>query len=176
VLFYRVVQFYSRSHIQLEMSMPCFAHANPGALAGGMLCGVGIAIAVLTLIGAVILRAACWLYNKMAGGQSSPSAVPEPDFGKAILISFVSMLVNFGAGVVLDFAGIAANIGQTGVNAISWPLCFIVDTVMIAAMLPTTIVRGLLVALIQYVVITIAAFGVLVVAGTIFGGFAFMNR
>lgn len=39
---------------------------------------------VFTVICAVILRAAVALYNKLAGGASSPSSVPEPAFGKAM--------------------------------------------------------------------------------------------
>jgi hypothetical protein len=63
-----------------------------------------VALAIGTVIGAVILRTACWLYNKAAGGE----AVPEPSFAKAMLIAFltavvVSLLaavVTFGAGLL----------------------------------------------------------------------------
>ena len=63
-------------------------------------------VAIGTLIGAIILRAACSFYNKLAGGAGSPSAVPEPTFSKAAGISFVTMLVNFGIGMVLALARI----------------------------------------------------------------------
>jgi hypothetical protein len=88
----------------------------------------------------------------------------------------VSSLVNFGVGLVLGFAGVAANIGQNGANAISLPLTFIVTAVMISTMLPTTFVRGLLVALLQFVVIIVVVLAIAIVAGMIFGGFTLMNR
>jgi hypothetical protein len=51
----------------------------------GLLCGLVIGVAIATVIGAVIFRAACWLFNKFAGGAGAPGAIPEPDFGRAML-------------------------------------------------------------------------------------------
>ena len=42
-------------------------------------------LAVGTLVGAVLLRAAVALYNRMAGGARSPRGVPEPDFTRVPL-------------------------------------------------------------------------------------------
>ena len=63
-----------------------------GSAIGGLLWAVVIGVPVGTLIGAVCLRAAVALYNKMAGGPSSPSSVPEPTFGKAMWITFATWL------------------------------------------------------------------------------------
>lgn len=49
---------------------------------GEFLCVLFFAIPIGTMIGAVFLRVACTLYNKMADGKGSPSSVPEPPFGK----------------------------------------------------------------------------------------------
>jgi hypothetical protein len=62
------------------------------AAIAGLLCALVIGVPVGTPIGAVFLRAAVALYNKLAGGPSSPSSVPEPTFGKAMWITFATWL------------------------------------------------------------------------------------
>jgi hypothetical protein len=137
-----------------------------GALLGGLLCGLVIGVAIGTLIGAVILRAACWLYNKIAGGPNSASAVPEPDFGKAILICFVTALVNSGIQLVL---GLVASQMGAATNLISLPISFIVMAAMLTSMLPTTFGRGLLVALLEFVVIIVVCLILGVLFALVFG-------
>jgi len=149
---------------------------NAGAFIGGMVCGLIIGVAIGTLIGAVILRAACWLYNKLVGGADSPSAVPEPDFNKAVIICFVAALVQFGLGMVLGLAGVAAQLGPTMVNCISVPLSFLVTAAMLSAMLPTTFPRALLVALLQFVVIIVIVLVLFMVAMMLGVGLAVMHR
>jgi hypothetical protein len=68
------------------------------------LCGLFIG----TLIDAVILRAACALFNKMAGGGPSKGGVPEPEMGRAMLITFVTFLVHLVVGAA---GGIALGVG-----------------------------------------------------------------
>lgn len=125
-----------------------------GAAVGGVLCAVVFAVGVGTLVGAVMLRAAAALYNKFAGGASSPSAVPEPDFGKAAQITFVTMLANWGVSFVIGLAmggatsgtnhgELAAAVGQF----VSGCIGLLVMAGMLAAMLPTTFPRALLVTL-----------------------------
>jgi hypothetical protein len=72
-----------------------------GAAVAGLLCVLVIAVAVGTLIGAVFLLAAIALYNKMAGGASSPGGVPEPALGRAMWITFATSLVQLVAGAVI---------------------------------------------------------------------------
>jgi hypothetical protein len=151
------------------------------AVIAGMLCGLLIG----TLIGAVILRAACWLYNKMAGGPKSPSAVPEPEFGRAMLIVFVTAIVQMGVGFVLGLVigGGAAATGQADnpsmrllPSLIGLPLGFLVMAGMLTAMLPTTFPRALLVALLEYFVIIVIAVIIVVFFALIFGGAAVLNH
>ena len=73
-----------------------------GAVIGAMLCSLIVALVIFTLVGAVILRAACNFYNRMAGGYAN--RVPEPDFGKAMLITFVYFLVSAVANLLIGFA------------------------------------------------------------------------
>ena len=61
----------------------------------GLLLIVGSLFAIVLIGGvpaAIILRAAIWGDNKMAGGGDSPTSVPEPSLGKAIRISFLALL------------------------------------------------------------------------------------
>ncbi len=64
--------------------------------ATGAMCGLVGGVAILTLIGAVMLRAACALYNKIAGGSGSSNSVPEPDFGWSLLICIGMVVAGFG--------------------------------------------------------------------------------
>jgi hypothetical protein len=147
---------------------------NAGAVLGMFLCFLAVGILIGTLIGAVILRAACALYNAMAGGKGSPYRVPEPELGKAMGIVLVTALINIAASFVLGLAvgGGAAATG-TGVEGpalllqlVSLPLSLLVMAAMLTAMLPTTFGRGILVALCN-LLITIL---VVVAVGVIVGG------
>ena len=150
---------------------------EPGAIIGGLLCGLVIAVAIGTLCGAIVLRTACWLYNKLAGGTGSPSAVAEPGFGKAACISFVTTLVQFGVGVALSMAGYAAELGDITINCISLPLSLIVAAGMISGMLPTTFGRGILIALLQVgVMIAVGLVLLAIFALYLLVGFAFMKK
>jgi hypothetical protein len=110
----------------------------------------GFAIALGTVLGAVLLRAACALYNKLAGGKGSPSSVPEPLLDKALGITFVTALVQAVAGSEL----------------LALPVSFLVLAAMSSALLPTTFGRGLLVALCYLLV----GLFVVVVLAFLFGG------
>src|SRR3954449_2017848 len=111
-----------------------------------------IGCAIGALIGAVILRAGISLYNRMAQPGNS---VPEPLFGRAALIMFVTTLVNAGVGLVLGMilGGVtsAANADQQStkiiINLISFPVSMGVMAAMLSQMLPTTFGRALLVTL-----------------------------
>ncbi len=76
------------------------ANGNGDAL-GVLLCFRAFAAVLGTVIGAVLLLAACAFYNKLAGGTGSPRSVPEPRLGKALGITFVTALVHAAAGFEL---------------------------------------------------------------------------
>lgn len=98
---------------------------------GGLLCFRMFAIAFGTVIGALFLRAACMLYNKLVGGKGSPSSVPEPVLGKAMVITFVTALIN----AIVGFELLPALVS------------LLVMVAMTSALLPTTFARGILVVL-----------------------------
>jgi hypothetical protein len=118
-----------------------------------MMCGLVIFLPIAALITAVMVRAACSFFNKLAGADR---AVPEPSFPKALGIAVVGMVTNVVVstllGLVLGVAGHAAqlNAGPTELiaNLISIPVSFFVLGGILTVMLPTSFQRGLLVALI----------------------------
>ena len=82
-----------------------------GAAVGAMLLyALVIGLSIETLIGAVFLRAAVNLYNKLAGGASSPGSVPEPAFGKAMWIIFATSLAQLVvAGLLTGFSPVSGS-------------------------------------------------------------------
>jgi hypothetical protein len=147
---------------------------DSGVVLGGFLCVIIVAVAVECLIGAVFLRAACALFNRLTGGKGSPRSVPEPPFGDAVRITFVTTLVRavvvFLIGYLVVLAGAAAGSGERGptlaAQLLSLPIDIFVMASMNAALLPTTFTRGLLVALCWLLVLLF----VVVVLAVIFGG------
>jgi hypothetical protein len=148
--------------------------ADAGTILLVTLITVAAIVAIGILVSAMLLRAACWLYNKLAGGPGSPNAVPEPNFGKAILISFVTTLVNSGLGFFAGFVGTAAKMPPLLGQAIMAPAAFVVAVAMISGMLPTTLGRALLVALLHVAIsLTIVLFFglvIIVIGAAVFPG------
>ena len=118
---------------------------------------IGLAIA------AVILRAACALFNKMAGGAGSPGSVPSPGFGKAMLMVLVIGIIQVVAGIVLGVMGVTANMTPIMANLISTPISFLVSAGMISALLPTSFGKGLGVALCQFIIMILILVAVVVI-------------
>lgn len=153
-----------------------------GAL-GGILCGLLCVGVLWTLVGAVILRAACALYNKMA---ASGNGVPDPSFGKAMGITLANFVAHMIVNIPLSMAmgggqmapGQPPNAGQIVSGLLALPIGFLVMAGMLTALLPTTFVRALLVSL-CYMAIGIA---VAIVIGLVVGvvilvfGLAFAAR
>lgn len=141
-----------------------------GALVG-MLIGLVCVLTIGTLIGAIILRAACWAFNKLCQPENR---VEEPSFGKSLLMALVSMVaqlvVGFGIGLVFGAGLAAAGFEQWQiqliVNAISLPVGVLVMAGTITLILPTSFGRAILIALL-YLAITIAV-------GIVIGGMILM--
>src|SRR5689334_25421680 len=64
---------------------------------------VVIGILVGAAIGAVLLRAAVAVYNRITGTAKSPASIPEPSIGKAMGITFLTTLVNLVAAFLILF-------------------------------------------------------------------------
>ena len=137
---------------------------------------LALALAV-TLIGGVILKVSCILYNLLACVLSmsfeppnsykpeskpvtvtniNPPSVPRPSIEQAMCIVFVaallSMMAEFIAIRLFRFAGFAT--GISALRSLPLDLLFFVLAILIhshinAVMLPTTFGKGLLVALIH---------------------------
>jgi hypothetical protein len=117
-----------------------------GAAVGVLLCALVIGVAVETLIEAVCLRAGVALYNKLAGGASSPGSVPEPALGKAMWITFARILAQIVVGSLLGLGtgagATAAGAREEGVDVvvplISFSVSLLIMAGMLSARLPTT--------------------------------------
>jgi hypothetical protein len=126
-----------------------------------ILCSLAFLVAVNTLIGAFILRAAVSLFNKMSGGPYKPTSVPEPSLGKAMLIIFATSVVN---AVMLfavtsttpppDAVGLRPSGVQLTAYLIISPISLLILASMLTATLPTSFGRALLITL-CYIVIAI---------------------
>jgi len=136
----------------------------------GLLCVLLVALPIGALISAVILRAACSIFNKLAGSEKS---VPEPGFGKALGITAATLVVNVLVGIVIGLVfgagavAAGANPAQTQilVNLISMPAGVLVMSGMLTAMLPSSFGKSLLITLIAYaIIIAIAVVVGLVIA------------
>lgn len=133
---------------------------------GGIACFVVVAVAICTLIGGIVLRAAVSIYNKMVGGPDSPKAIPEPSLERAFSIMFVISVINGVAGFLIGMLlGHAAGTGAVrarDVQILTQLACIFIGivftTAMLSAMLPTTIGRAMLVTIL-HTVIVIVSFG-----------------
>jgi hypothetical protein len=125
---------------------------------------LAVGVFVLLAIAAVILRAACWVFNKMAGGEGSPGSVPPPGSGKAMLMVLVIGVVQYLSGIVLAIIGvITPAMSLLTVQLISTPISFLVAAGMISAILPTSFSRGLGVAACQFVIVILIIIFIVVV-------------
>jgi hypothetical protein len=136
----------------------------------GGIAGLAIGLAIGTFIGAVILRAAVSLYNKLAGGAGSPNAVAEPSMDKAALTVFLATLANVVVGFLLGMA-IGAASGAAGARGeeaaviaqvAALPVGVLVMAGILSAMLRTTFWRAILVTL-CYMLVSALIVGVIVV-------------
>jgi len=130
-----------------------------------LLCAIAIGLAIGTVIGAVFLRAAVNLYNKLAGGASSPDSVPRPTFGQAMWISFATCLAQMVAGFLMggfpDARAPLPRADEKGLNVdgllISVLVGFLIQAAILAAKLPTTFGRAIVVTLCDLLIVLFVA-------------------
>src|SRR6516164_7137354 len=148
------------------------------AHAGLLLCTLAIGLALGTLIGAVLLRAAVALYNKMAGGASSPFGVPEPVFGKAMWISFDICVAQLVVGLfigVLTGTGTRATVlrpDEKGVDVVGLLIPVLIglfsQVAILSAKLPTTFGRAIVVTLCELLIVMLVAGVIAAIAIVVF--------
>jgi hypothetical protein len=150
-----------------------------------MLCALAIGLAVGTLLGAVFLRWAVALYNKiallnnmMAGGDLSRSSVPYPAFGKAMWITFETSVFQLIAGLLIFglFRGDgAAASGARGrvvddvAQLLFVPVSFLITLGVLSAKLPTTFGRAILVTLCDMLLVLLVVGVLVAIAVLVFG-------
>jgi hypothetical protein len=126
-----------------------------------------IGAAIGAILGGLVFQLACFVYNKFAGGESAPAAVPQPEYGGAYKIVFISsaissvmnFVIGFLIGVIIILA-LGPEIGQARVNSavvqvlmnlISIPIALFVMSGVARKALPTTYGRAILVTLLYMV-------------------------
>jgi hypothetical protein len=142
----------------------------------GVLLGVlAIVIVIRTLVGAVILRAAVAIFNKLAAGASSPSSVPEPAYGKAMWIIFAASLAQMVVGALISLRGAGEAAGARGQDVDSVPLLIAIPVNLLimagvlSGKLPTTFGRSFLVTLCYTLVETLVVGIIVALAILVFG-------
>jgi hypothetical protein len=152
------------------------------AVIGLLLCALVFGATVGTLVCALCLRVAIRLYNRLAGGASSPSSVPEPTLGKAMWITFAIFVAQVIVGMLVigpvggDGAMTAGARGSDVVTqVISIPVSFLIAVGILSAKLPTTFGRAILVSLCDMLVSLLVS-GVLVGIAVVVLGVALIGR
>jgi hypothetical protein len=121
---------------------------------GALLCGLTFVLIVGSAIGSVILRTAVFLFNSITGVRSSRDEVPEPSYGEGFGIIFVMIIVNVVVGLLAGFAigfgcglaGIGADRARVYAQIVSVPLNILVMSGTFSSMLPTSFLRGVVIA------------------------------
>ena len=126
-----------------------------------------------TLIGAVILRASCALFNRLAGGSDSPNAVPEPSFGKAMAIVFLAFLVKLATAAVIALAASgghldapASHSAQQTASVMSSLAAFFALAGASTVILPTSFGKSVVLA-ITYAVVAFVVVGIPIIVGSL---------
>ena len=123
-------------------------------------------ILVAMLIGAVTLWGACRVYNRLARSDGQ-LVIPEPTPRKALGITALLMLLDWGVKIVLElFAGSLhgdSRSSQILVHLVAAAFGFLMSAVLVSLLLPTTARRAILVVLLQIameILIVVALLGV----------------
>jgi hypothetical protein len=104
-----------------------------------------IALVIGTLLGAMLLRAGIWIYNRIAGGADSPRGLPEPSFGRAWGIVAVATLVSIVVGTPIGP-------GTNRAAGTSFLVGVLIEAGVLSYLLPTKYGRALLATLCQLVI------------------------
>ena len=132
------------------------------------------ALVIATVIGAVFLRAAVALYNKIACATLSADSVPrlevrvpEPGLVKAMGITLLAGLIDVAVGLLIGRGD------SLVVQLISIPISLFIMAVLLCLTLPTSLGRAILVTLCEILILG-AFLGVLAGAGMVL--FASLSR
>jgi hypothetical protein len=119
-----------------------------------------VLLAVSSVIGGIVLRAAISLFNSLIGKKSRSGAMSEPSLGKAIGITLATVIVNAGLGLVVgallgggtQLAGQGPGYPKFVAGTVSSVLAILSMVVMLASLLPTSLLRAFVVTLFNYLI------------------------
>lgn len=114
---------------------------------------VAIAYVVEIVLLTIVLPAACWMFNKLAGGTST---VPQPGLGRAFVTALVIVVTRWAAELpilaVVSLVAPELQFPNAAVNFLLLLAAFAVSVAVYSLVLPTSFGRGLRVALLCLVV------------------------
>jgi len=124
--------------------------------------GIGVFVLLLHIVlRAFFLRAACWLFNHMAGGPRASGSVPEPSFGKsALIVVMLTLILELPCLTVFygfyPFIFKFPQLYTTGVATVArvWMLITLAlgGAALFAITLPTKLWRALIILLIEAII------------------------
>lgn len=143
-------------------------------------------VLVTSLIGAVVLRAACALYNKMVGGEESDAAVHRVGFTRGAAIVLISIVVTFVANAIISMIAswglwelyrvhLRNAQDKALLSLLSIPVDLLVTAILVQRMLPTSFLRAAIVSFIYYVIFFVISVVVIVVIAFVVGPFALLD-
>jgi hypothetical protein len=119
-----------------------------------------VLLAVSSVIGGLILRASISLFNRLFAKNHAQATIQEPSVGKAIGITLATLIVNAGAGLLIgtllgggaQLAGRGPSYPKVAAGTVSSVLAILSMVVMLALLLPTSLVRAFVVTLFNYLI------------------------
>jgi hypothetical protein len=135
-----------------------------------------VLLAISSVIGGLILRASISLFNKLFAKNSGGGAILEPSIGKAIGITLATIIVNAGAGLLIgtllggeaQLAGRGPSYPKFAAGTVSSVLAILSMVVMLALLLPTSLVRAFVVTLFNYLICLAIGMFLLAIASLFF--------
>jgi hypothetical protein len=150
-----------------------------------LMCALASGLVVGTLLGAVFLRWAVALYNKiallnnmMAGVDLSASSVPKPAFGKAMWITFETSVWQMVAGLLIFglFRGDGTTVAEARGRVVDGvaqlllvPVSLLIQVGVLSAKLPTTFGRAILLTLCDLLLVLLVVSVLVAIAVLVFG-------
>ena len=134
---------------------------------GIFLVASAIAIAICSIIGALVFWFTCWLFTKMFGRHS----IPMPNFSISVGISFTMSLLSFGANLVVGLLVYCTSCDLTQeliIRLIAMVVCLVGCVKIVSSALPTSAGKAIALLVMQTIVwVIIILFIVFLFAGAI---------
>ena len=103
-------------------------------------------LVALTLVGAVVLRTACWLHNVLVARKNADRMVPEQTFGRAAFVMLVVSLMGGGTALAIRLY-VVAGVAPFALLFLACPVTILALFITFAVRFRTTLYSALSVTL-----------------------------